>query len=195
MKEIDIGYLKCILDYCPSTGVFTWKKRAREEFSSQRAHSTFNAKFAGKQCGSLTNKYLTIRINNSLYYSHRLAWAMHYGEWPVGDVDHINMDKTDNRISNLRLARRRDNMNNLTATKSNKSGFIGVYWAKRERKWVSGITIDYKFHHLGYFDDPVSAASAYNAACEKANGRFSKEKIKHNLKKMYLFQCIGERCL
>ncbi|MFW3807799.1 HNH endonuclease signature motif containing protein, partial [Klebsiella pneumoniae] len=55
---------------------------------------------------------------------------MHYGEWPVGDVDHINMDKTDNRISNLRLARRRDNMNNLTATKSNKSGFIGVYWAK-----------------------------------------------------------------
>ena len=120
---------------------------------------------------------------------------MHYGEWPVGDVDHINMDKTDNRISNLRLARRRDNMNNLTATKSNKSGFIGVYWAKRERKWVSGITIDYKFHHLGYFDDPVSAANACNAACAKANGRFSKEKIKHNLKKMELFQCIGERCL
>lgn len=188
MKEIDIDYLKNILDYCPATGIFTWKKRAIDDFSSKRAYSTFNSKFAGKQCGSLTNKYLTIRINRSLYYCHRLAWAMHYGKWPVGDVDHINMDKTDNRASNLRLASRRDNMNNLTATKANRSGFIGVYWAARERKWVSAITIDYKFIFLGHFDDPASAAMAYNVACEKANGRFSKEKIKHNLDQISLYK-------
>lgn len=180
MKEIDIDYLKSLLDYCPITGKFTWKERGRCEFSCDRIHRSWNARYAGKQCGAITNNYLTIRIKNSLFYSHRLAWAMHYGEWPKEDIDHINMIKTDNRIENLRISNRSQNMANLKATKANTSGFIGVYWAKREQKWGAAITIDYKFVFLGHYDDPVSAAKAYNEACRAANGRFAKEKINFN---------------
>ncbi|HAT3754821.1 TPA: HNH endonuclease [Citrobacter amalonaticus] len=181
MKKIDINYLKSRIDYCPLTGNFKWKLRARESFTSERLFKSWNTQFCGKDCGSMTNKYLTIRIDNSLYYCHRLAWAIYYGEWPESDVDHINMDKTDNRIANLRLSTSGQNMSNMGATKANKSGFIGVFWAKREGRWVSGITINYKFKYLGYYDDPVEAALAYNDACREANGEFSKEKIEYNL--------------
>lgn len=184
MKTIEIDYLRSLLRYDPDTGLFTWRRRPRNEFSSDRIYNSWNAKYSGKNCGSLTNKYRTLRINDSQFYCHRLAWAIHYGEWPESDVDHINMVKTDNRIQNLRLSSRRQNMSNIKATKANKSGLIGVYWAKRERKWVAGITIDYKFNFLGYYDDPHLAASAYNAACEKANGKYADKKIEYNLSKI-----------
>jgi hypothetical protein len=63
-----------------------------------------------------------------------------------------------------------------------------VFIGPKKGRWVSGITIDYKFHHLGYFDDPASTAMAYNSACAKANGRFSKEKIKHNIEQISLYK-------
>lgn len=188
MKTIDISYIKSILDYDPATGAFKWKSRDRNSFSSERIYKSWNAQFSGKPCGCLTNKYLAIRIKGTLYYCHRLAWVIHYGKWPESDVDHINMVKTDNRISNLRLGSRGQNMANMRATKANKSGFIGVHWAKREGKWVSSITIDHKFKFLGYYDDPVSAAKAYNEECAKIHGDFAKKKIEHNLSQIQKYK-------
>ncbi|EQC4020314.1 TPA: HNH endonuclease signature motif containing protein [Enterobacter hormaechei] len=191
MKTIDINWLKSIIFYNPLTGEFFWKSRDRKEFTSDRIFKSWNSTYSGKKCGSLTNKYLTIRIKNSLFYCHRLAWAIHFGEWPENDIDHINMDKTDNRISNLRMTSRGQNMSNMAATRANTSGFIGVYWAKRECKWVAGITINYKFQHLGYFDDPIKAAHAYNEACINANGEYCKEKIEYNLAQIKLLGTVA----
>lgn len=188
MKTMDIECLKSLISYNPLTGEFFWKFRSREEFNSDRIFKSWNSTYSGKKCGSLTNKYLTVRVKNSMYYCHRLAWAIHFGEWPEDDIDHINMDKTDNRISNLRLVSRGQNMANMRATKANKSGFIGVHWAKREGRWVSSITIDHKCKFLGHYDDPVSAAKAYNEECAKVHGDFAKKKIEHNLSQIQKYK-------
>jgi len=101
MKTIDINWLKSIICYNPLTGEFSWKFRDRKEFTSDRIFKSWNSTYSEKKCGSLTNKYLTVRIKNSQFYCHRLAWAIHFGEWPENDIDHINMDKTDNRSRTL----------------------------------------------------------------------------------------------
>jgi hypothetical protein len=70
---------------------------------------------------------------------------MHYGDWPVGDVDHINMDKTDKPRLKSSLTSRRDNMNNITTTKANKVVLLVFIGPKREGRWVSGITMIINF--------------------------------------------------
>ncbi|RUT65187.1 hypothetical protein CKG00_01270 [Morganella morganii] len=181
MKTIDIDLLRDIVTYNRETGEFFWRNRPRSLFKSDRSYKIFNTRYAGKKCGALTNGYLAVGFNNSLFYCHRLAWAIHYGYWPDTDIDHINMDKTDNRISNLRLVNRRGNMSNISVTKGNSSGFIGVHWAKRERKWLASITVNKKTQFIGYFECKKDAALAYNEKAAEFNGELASKKIQHNL--------------
>ena len=88
--------LKEFLDYNPYTGKFTWKKNVGKK------------KLVGKEAGYV-NVYVSIRFKKKLYQAHRLAWFWYYGEWPKEDLDHINSNKHDNRIVNLREATRGKN--------------------------------------------------------------------------------------
>ena len=100
---------------------------------------------------------------------HRLVM-----NFPDCNIDHINGDKLDNRLSNLRLCNQSENTANAPKRKTNKSGFKGVSWNKRYSKWEAYLTKDYKHIFLGYHDSKESAANAYNVGAVTYFGKFAK---------------------
>jgi hypothetical protein len=142
--------LKQILFYCAITGHFTWLKN---RFASK----------IGTIAGLTSDKfkYKSIGINGSRYYAHRLAWLYVYGYFPDDGIDHINGDKTDNRIANLRIANHSENAQNLNKYKRNTSGYTGVIWHKGANKWQARITVNHKMIHLGLFDTREESYAAY----------------------------------
>lgn len=146
-----------ILNYDHETGVFTWKVGNKR-----------NTK-AGDIAGNVTNGgYIRIWINGKTHAAHRLSWLYLYGAVPTQQIDHINGIKTDNRLSNLRLATHAQNQQNTKTYANNTSGFKGVTWSRWASKWVAQISIDGRQKRLGYF---ATAEDAYEVYCE-ASRRF-----------------------
>ena len=144
--------LKELLHYNPETGIFTWRIAA-------------GCVRVGSVAGSVGNRgYLQIRIDCKLYQAHRLAWLYVHGEFPPNDLDHINRVRSDNRIGNLRLSTRAENLQNQSMRSNNTSGHVGVSWYKRDQKWMAQIKINYKTINLGFFTDLTEAISAYASA-------------------------------
>jgi hypothetical protein len=114
--------------------------------------------------------YRVIFITPLKYYAHRIAWKLHYGTEP-SYIDHINGDKGDNRIVNLREASHTQNLWNVPTYKSNTSGIKGVH--KRGRKWAAQINAGRRIF-LGKFDTKAEAAAALIAARKKLHGNFAK---------------------
>ncbi len=147
-------------------GTFTWKVRPEHHFVSKRGMNIFNAKYTGRNVGSVVEDdpglfYLHTSIGNRKLKVHRLVWIFHHGEIKDGmEIDHINHDGTDNRIENLRVVNSTDNKRNKTKQRNNTSGKNGVYWVKKVNKWRAIIYICGKGKHLGYFKDLDSAAKA-----------------------------------
>lgn len=122
---------------------------------------------------SASKGYRNIGMNYRIYRAHRLMWFFVYGEWP-GGIDHINGDKLDNRISNLRKASHRQNQCNRSRQSNNTSGFKGVSFHKGNNKWVARIGENGKRILLGYFDDRAEASAAYAAAAPRYHGEFAR---------------------
>ena len=155
--------LKEILDYNPDTG----------EFRNIKTRKGI-AKGVGSLAGS-TNKngYTYIAIDGKKYLAHRLAWLYTHNELPP-EIDHQNLNRSDNRIANLRRADKRLNSRNRTKQKNNTSGFKGVSWSKSVQKWHASIKLDGVPQHLGYFSLKEDAARAYEAAAMKLHGEFAR---------------------
>lgn len=128
-----------------------------------------------RACGDLTRAsavasakngqgYIVIQVAGASYRAHRLAWLYVHGEWPQEEIDHINHDRTDNRISNLRPATRLINAKNLSRSARCSSGLTGVHWYAKTKKWQAQIMANRKRIHLGYFDSFFDAA-----ACRKSH--------------------------
>ena len=123
------------------------------------------------------DKYYARRWNGQkAEYLHRviLSAMLHRPLERTEDVDHINRDRLDNRCENLRLATRSQNNMNSKMKGNNVSGFRGVSWGERNKKWVARITISGKVKHLGLFTSKESAARAFDAAAKKAFGDFAR---------------------
>lgn len=144
--------LRKVLRYDPSTGKLFWLPRPLEMFKTEQAAKTFNSRFAGKEAFTAnSHSYRQAHVLGKKVLAHRTAWAIHYGEWPNDQIDHINGMRHDNRIVNLRLASYVDQRRNAAIPCSNTSGVIGVSWHKASRKWRSTITVSNKQIALGYF--------------------------------------------
>ena len=105
--------------------------------------------------------YLRVGFKGVLHATHRLIWFYVTGEWPKGDIDHINRIKDDNRWVNLRDVTRSENKQNQLAMKTNKCGVKGVYWCAARRKYEASIQHHGKNYYLGQFESIHDAADAY----------------------------------
>lgn len=105
--------------------------------------------------------------------AHRLAWFFMTGEWPILDIDHINGDRSDNRWSNLRLANDSQNGANKRRYKNNKSGFKGVIWDARHKRFKAQLKKDGKVLNLGRYHTAEEAHEAYCKAAATLHGDFA----------------------
>lgn len=108
--------------------------------------------------------YRSIGVGNKSYKAHRLIWFWHHGKDPTDQIDHINQDKLDNRIENLREASNQENCKNRKINPRNTSGITGVSWHKWHEKWAACVKVSGKLIHIGYFETFDLAVSARKAA-------------------------------
>ena len=140
--------LKELLHYDEETCVFTWITSPRNNVPAGKIAGTYDK-----------NGYLRILYKGKLYMGHWLAWLYVYGKWPDNEIDHINGNPSDNTILNLRDVTRKQNMENKKVYKNSKTGYPGVTWHSRDKKWNVRIGHYGKRISLGYFDDLNEAIS------------------------------------
>ena len=100
--------------------------------------------------------------------------AMTNGLWPFGEIDHVNGNRADNRLCNLREVTHQQNCMNRSKASNNKSGYVGVSWHEGAQKWQAHLSIGRQSIYLGLFEDPEKAHKAYKTAAQKAYGDFAK---------------------
>lgn len=163
MRTVAIEYLKTRLSYDPQSGLLSWLPRDRSEFKSDRAYRAWVGRFQNREgfTAMTANGYKIGRIGQINIFAHRVAWALHYGGWPDGEIDHINGNRSDNRIANLRVVSTKENARNRRLDHRNTTGVSGVYWHKEVGKWCAAIG---KREKLGYFSDFDEAVKARKAA-------------------------------
>lgn len=154
MTLVTQARLKELYHYNEGTGEFT------------RLFSRCNANKAGILVSKKTEAgYFRLWIDGRLYMRHRLAWLYVYGEFPAGQIDHINGIRDDNRIANLRDATPAINAQNTRGPRRDSStGLRGVVWSKRERKYLAHIYVNKRSRYLGRFETAESAYAAYLTA-------------------------------
>lgn len=160
--DISIEDLKAIFDYDPETGKIIRKK-------------CHDPRLAGCEAGFIHHTgYRQIKIKSRGILAQRIAWAIHYGEWP-GEflIDHKNHDRTDNRIENLRKATFAQNFINSSVT-CNETGFRGVHLDKRIKRprYFSVVLIGGKPKYLGYHDTAEAAAKERDEYVRSLHGDF-----------------------
>ncbi len=152
-ERITLKNLKELLDYNPETGIFKWK------FKRQGTQKTdFTAGYLRK------DGYVRICLNKNRYMAHRLAWLYMNGMWPKGQIDHIDHNRSNNKLCNLREVSHQENHKNKGMNSNNTSGVTGVCWITRINKWASYIMIDGKNKYLGEFKKFEEAVEARKKA-------------------------------
>lgn len=153
--------LRELLHYDPDTGAWT------------RIKSEGRPDLVGTQCTSIDGGgYIHIRVDGNRYKAARLAFLYMTGAWPTHEVDHCDLDKTNNRWDNLRHATRRENQGNVKVRDDNVAQYKGVTFLRRANRWQARIRIDGQRIFLGEFDSAAAAHAAYVTAAKKHFGAF-----------------------
>lgn len=162
-------YLRKRLAYDPFSGALTWRHVSPCGFLTPKACAIINKKYAGKTAGTAVNQwgYYIIGIRPKVYLAHRVVWAIHYGAWPDGEIDHIDGDKLNNKIENLRVVDGATNRRNMPTQKNNTSGHAGI--SVKNGKWIARIGGGQrgKRIYLGTFQTLGEAVAARKAAEQK----------------------------
>jgi hypothetical protein len=154
--------IRAAIAYDPHSGSLTWL------VDSGRAR-------AGKEAGFSDERgSRSVIIAGRRLKAHRVAWLLTYGEWPDLEVDHIDGDPSNNRLSNLRLANHTQNLGNMKRRRDNATGFKGVHYHKAARRYCAQVCAGKVRHYLGLFDTPQEAHAAYIAAAERLFGEFAR---------------------
>lgn len=173
--------VRVLLDYFPETGELFWRRRDSKDFypsskkSALAVSSQWNGRLAGTRALTATDRsgYLNGHIHKHRYRAHRVAWAHYYGYWP-SIIDHIDGDRTNNRISNLRIATAQQNACNRQAASGKTSKYLGVSWHEQNKKWWAKAFFGGREMHLGFFSSEREAAQAYDNAARKHNREFGR---------------------
>lgn len=151
----DTATLRSMFTYCPETGVLTWLPRLDDP--------RWNRVFAGKPAGGVDGKgYVRIRTEGNNWNAHRVIWKLVHDEEPEY-VDHINGNRADNRLCNLRSVSKTENARNTRLKRHNTSGVSGVHWRTKDQRWAATIHHNGALVRLGQyrlFEDAVAARRA-----------------------------------
>jgi hypothetical protein len=153
-QQPTIDELKAVMEYESESGRLLWTV-------SRNSHG--GKVKPGEPVGSANGVgYLETRVNGYRTYVHRIAWALYHGTWPRGHIDHIDGDKLNNRIANLRdVTQRVNNENQRKVRSDNTSGFPGVQWRSDKKRWCALIQVNGKRMRRGGYDTPEEAHEAY----------------------------------
>ena len=152
---LNMTLLKETLSYDQETGLFTRLKRTSNCIKENEVACRLNS----------FNNYRQVSFLGKTYQAHRLAWFYIYGVWPSGQIDHINRNKSDNRLKNLRDCSISENKQNSNVYKCNQTGFKGVF--KKRNRYEAGIKVNGKRIYLGRFISAELAYEAYVSAARK----------------------------
>ena len=160
-QTISISALHEYFCYDPETGIITWRK-----VRAKRCN-------VGDVAGIINDQgYVRLQLFSTTLRGHRVAWAMHHGAWPTDEIDHINNNRADNRIVNLRLANRRQNAVNQPGRGSN-TGVKGVYWY-RNRYMALARDESGRQVYLGRYRTLEEAKQVYDDFVVRTRGEFAK---------------------
>lgn len=161
-ERIDLSEASSAFVYCPMTGELRWSH-----------HQNNVTRLMGKLAGSRDPRgYIKLSFRGAPIWAHRLAWALYYNQWPDGVIDHIDGDRSNNAIKNLRVVTQKENTQNARLRSNKTSAYRGVSCCRGQ--WAAVIYIDKKQQWLGVFETEHEAASAYNAAALEAYGKHAK---------------------
>jgi hypothetical protein len=159
-SDLTAERLRALLDYDAETGTFTW-----------RDGRWFG--LAGKVAGVKTVAgYIKVGVDGRVYSAHRLAWLHVTGAWPAHQLDHIDGERGNNRLANLREATRTQNSWNKKRAKHSTTGFKGVW--RSGAKWAATIRKNGRPVYLGTFETAEEAHAAYVTAAQEHFGEFAR---------------------
>lgn len=164
-EPLMISEVRKYLDYDLETGEFRWRERNSKQWNGRYAH-----KIAGSVC---EDGYTVIGLFGRLFKAHQLAWLYVYGVQPDCDIDHVDNNRSNNAIHNLRLASRSQNLANSWREEKSTTGFKGVSFRKRRKPFAAHIKHNGKSKYLGSFETREEAHAAYCAAADKTFGDFA----------------------
>ncbi len=160
VKELTQTEVKNLFDYVD--GELLWK------------NPKTNRTKKGTAAGTFKDGYRRVNLNYTFHYVHRLIWLYHYGVMPSGCIDHIDMDRSNNRIENLREATKSENGMNRLKPKSNSSGFKGVDFHKGTQKWRARCRVNGKEKHFGLYASAEEAHEVYSREVAKHHGEYGR---------------------
>lgn len=165
-RQVTQALVRELLDYDPTTGVLVWRVRSSKWFDNDDHRcAVWNARFSGKVAGSINaHGYVVTSVLGYRHPAHCLIWLWMTGEWPKGEIDHGDHDRTNNRWLNLSDAGALANRKNKRLYASNSSGVPGVAWENSAGKWRARINVNGQTKHLGLFEDMPAAVAARKAA-------------------------------
>lgn len=145
--------LRKLLRYDPEAGEMFWLERGQDVMPSERDRNAWNSRYAGTRAfnNPSSDGYLRGKIFGKLYFAHRVAWTLFYGKEPEKQIDHIDGNKKNNKIANLRDVSSSYNNRNSRKRSNNTSGAAGVLWDEARRKWIARISVNGKHFFLGRF--------------------------------------------
>lgn len=159
--------LKSIINYDPHTGFFTWLDRESWPPEVRKRRS-------GKVAGNHSHGYIVIGVDGVQYPAHRLAWIYINGDIGSLQIDHKDMNRSNNKLENLRIASTQEQRFNSRKYTTNKSGHKGVSCYKKTSKWQAQIQVNKKQIFLGIYETPEEAHAAYCGAAKKYHGEFAR---------------------
>ena len=167
---VSVEKLKELFDYDADSGELVWKQRDRAKFTSARIWNSWNTRYAGKKAGTSDSYgYIQVGMAGRLHLVHRCVWAIVTGKFPENEIDHIDGNRSNNRIANLREATHAQNSKNQGVRRNNASGYKGISLHKKTGKYRAQIGRI----HLGTFTSPQEAHAAYCEAANKLHGEFA----------------------
>lgn len=176
MLPISRDAVASLMEYDHISGKLFWLVRPDDLFPNLRSSRVWNSRYSGKEAFTAVDAggYKTGRVMGKTYYAHRIAWLLHTGKMPDGQIDHINGVRTDNRIENLRLATHSQNCRNSKSRSASTSPYLGVSYNTSRSKWEVRIKVGNRLLFGGMFSDEVAAAKSYDRMAAQYFSEFAR---------------------